>query len=97
MLQQQSTPAPLWTRGRTYPRTSWPCPRSPARADRGPFLQAVERGQIGAEQNLDVLMDIVFGAMWFRLLTGHDAMDESFADELTQVIITLGSAAPQRR
>ena len=57
------------------------------------FLQAVERGQIGSEQNLELLVDIVFGAMWFRLLIGHDAMDESFADELTEVIITLGSPA----
>jgi AcrR family transcriptional regulator len=57
------------------------------------FLQAVEHGQIGAEQNLELLVDIVFGAMWFRLLTGHAALDESFADELTEVIIRLGSPA----
>lgn len=57
------------------------------------LLQAVERGEIGSGQNLDLLVDLVFGAMWFRLLTGHDSMDESFADELTEVIITLGSPA----
>jgi len=55
------------------------------------FLEAARRGQIGSERDLDLLVDIVFGAMWFRLLIGHGAMDESFADELTEVIITLGS------
>lgn len=55
------------------------------------LTQAMERGQIGPEQNLDLLVDIVFGAMWFRLLTGHAAMDETFADELTDLIVALGN------
>ena len=57
------------------------------------FLEAARRGEIGSERDLDLLVDMVFGAMWFRLLVGHHAMDESFADELTEVIITLGTPA----
>jgi AcrR family transcriptional regulator len=53
------------------------------------FQQGVERGQIGAEHDLDMLVDLVFGAMWYRLLIGHASMKESFADELTEVIVRL--------
>lgn len=58
------------------------------------FLQAMERGQISPEQNLEMLIDIVFGTMWYRLLIGHAPMDESFADELTEVIIKLVQVSP---
>ena len=61
------------------------------------FLQAVERGQIGSERNLEMLLDIVFGAMWYRLLISHASMDESFADELTEVIIGLVQAGSEKQ
>lgn len=50
--------------------------------------QAVYVGELERHQNLDLLVDIVFGAMWYRLLLGHLPMDESFADELTGIIFT---------
>jgi len=34
---------------------------------------------------LDLLVDVVFGAMWYRLLTGHGPLDEKFADELAEL------------
>lgn len=58
------------------------------------LLQAVERGQIDSGQNLELLVDIVFGAMWYRLLVGHASLDESFADELTEVIVGLVQVNP---
>ncbi|KAF1075019.1 putative HTH-type transcriptional regulator [Halodesulfovibrio sp. MK-HDV] len=58
------------------------------------FLQAMERGRISPEQNLEMLIDIVFGTMWYRLLIGHAPMDESFADELTEVVIKLVQVSP---
>ena len=54
----------------------------------------MQRGQIDSEQNLELVADIVFGAMWYRLLIGHASLDESFADELTEVIIRLVQAGP---
>ncbi|MFO7596430.1 MAG: TetR/AcrR family transcriptional regulator [Desulfocurvibacter africanus] len=59
------------------------------------FQQAVERGQISSGSNLDMVVDIVFGAMWYRLLVGHAPMDECFADELTEVVIRLVQASPE--
>ena len=56
------------------------------------FQKAVERGQIDVEQNLELLVDIVFGAMWYRLLLGHLPLNESFADELTETVLRLVQA-----
>nr|WP_321513171.1 TetR/AcrR family transcriptional regulator [uncultured Pseudodesulfovibrio sp.] len=49
--------------------------------------QAVECGQIAPGQNLETIVDIVFGAMWYRLLVGHASMDNAFAEELTELVI----------
>ena len=53
------------------------------------FLQAVEHGEIAAGQNLDMLIDLIFGTMWYRLLTDCAPMDEAFAHELTEVVMSL--------
>lgn len=50
------------------------------------FQDAVERGQLDERQNLDILVDMVFGAMWYRLMLGHMPMDAFFADELTDAV-----------
>lgn len=51
--------------------------------------KGVERGDIPPEQNLEILVDIIFGAMWYRLLTGHAPVDVAFADELTATVLRL--------
>ena len=48
--------------------------------------QAVDANEICSTQNLDILVDLIFGSMWYRLLIGHGTMDETFADELTEII-----------
>lgn len=53
------------------------------------FSRAMESGQIGSVHSPEMLTDIVFGAMWYRLLVGHGRMDEGFADELTEVVMGL--------
>jgi AcrR family transcriptional regulator len=58
------------------------------------FTQAMERGEIDPEQNVDILLDIVFGTMWYRLLIGHAPTNETFADDLTEAIIRLVQNPP---
>jgi len=59
------------------------------------LLQGVERGEIAADRNMDLVVDLVFGAMWYRLLTGYAPINRNFADELTGVVVDLvgGNAA----
>lgn len=43
----------------------------------------------GAGCGLDLAVDMVFGAMWYRLLTGHAPMDETFVEELAEAAVNL--------
>lgn len=46
-------------------------------------------GQLGAGASLDLVADLVFGTMWYRILSGHAPVDERLADELSDAIIRL--------
>lgn len=56
--------------------------------------QAVGKGHIDSGQDLDLLVDIVFGVMWYRLLVGHSLMDEALAAELTETVLRLVRKRP---
>jgi AcrR family transcriptional regulator len=51
------------------------------------FQQAQQRGEIGNQVRPNLLVDLVYGAMWYRLLMRHAPLDASFAEELTQAVI----------
>lgn len=53
------------------------------------FIRAADDGQISSKQNFELVLDITFGAMWYRLLVGHGTIDESFADELAEVAVNM--------
>ncbi|WP_022660234.1 TetR/AcrR family transcriptional regulator [Paucidesulfovibrio longus] len=61
------------------------------------FTQAAEQGRIGLVHDPDMLADVVFGAMWYRLLVGHASLDEAFADELADVAMALVRAGAGER
>lgn len=48
--------------------------------------EASERGDLAAVRDREVLVDVMFGAMWYRLLVGHASMDARFADELSETV-----------
>ena len=54
--------------------------------------QGVGMGALAPSLDLDLLMDLVYGPMWYRLLNRHAPLDEGFAHALVDFI--LGGGRP---
>jgi AcrR family transcriptional regulator len=48
--------------------------------------RGVDRGELTAAVPLELVVDFVFGAMWYRLLSRHAPIDEELASEVTRAI-----------
>lgn len=54
------------------------------------ILAAGQRnGQFGGAVSLDLAVDLVWGTMWYRVLSGHAPVDERLAEELSDAIVRL--------
>jgi len=40
----------------------------------------------GQDEDADLLMDMVFGALWYRMMSGHAPLDQSFSEALIKKI-----------
>lgn len=49
--------------------------------------RAVERGEIAAATDQDVVLDLLFGAAYHRLLQGHRPLTDKFARQVVDMII----------
>jgi AcrR family transcriptional regulator len=47
----------------------------------------VERGELLADLDVDLAIDIISGPIWYRLLQGHAPLDEHFADSLIHQVL----------
>jgi AcrR family transcriptional regulator len=50
--------------------------------------RGIARGELGADADLDVICDLVFGAIWYRLLLNQGRLDARFARQLAAVAMT---------
>jgi AcrR family transcriptional regulator len=55
--------------------------------------RAVERGEIPADTDYEVVLDLLFGAAYHRLLQGHQPLTDKFARQVVDLVI----AAIERR
>jgi AcrR family transcriptional regulator len=63
---------------------------APRRAIVREILAAGQKaGQLGEGVSLDLAVDLVWGTMWYRTLSGHAPVDERLAEELATAIISL--------
>ena len=46
-------------------------------------------GQLGHGADLALVTDMVWGTMWYRILSRHAPVDEALADELTEAVLRL--------
>ena len=67
------------------------------RALRAVLERARDRGEVAVGADLDLLVDIGFGTIWYRVLSQHAPLSRHFADHLTHALLTLCSTAPRTR
>jgi AcrR family transcriptional regulator len=66
---------------------------SPLRAQYSMMLdRAISRGEIPANTDAGVVLDLVFGACYYRLLHGHRPLNEQFVNQVVD-IVALGVGA----
>jgi AcrR family transcriptional regulator len=61
------------------------------------LVQARDRGEIAADTNLEVTLDLLYGPIYHRLLHGHAALTERFAQQVIDCVIAAISDPPTRR
>jgi AcrR family transcriptional regulator len=49
--------------------------------------RAVDRGEITADTDLELLLDVVFGVLWYRLLVNHAPLTEEAGRELAALVL----------
>jgi AcrR family transcriptional regulator len=65
----------------------------PVRAQHRMMVErAIERGEIPVESDVDVIMDLLYGAAYHRLLQGHLAITTAFIDTVARMV-TQGAKA----
>jgi AcrR family transcriptional regulator len=57
------------------------------------FDHARHRGTVEPHADIDAIVDMVFGAMWYRLLLRHAKLSETFAGELARGAAGIAQAA----
>lgn len=56
---------------------------------RGLFNRHSDTGSLKSNINIELIMDFIFGAMWYRLLMEHAPLDDDFADDVVDHILPL--------
>jgi AcrR family transcriptional regulator len=52
-----------------------------------------ERGEVALSVDLDFVVELVFGALWYRILSRNAPLNGQFADRLTDAVLELATAA----
>jgi AcrR family transcriptional regulator len=48
------------------------------------LLQAIGRGEIRRDADVEIVLDMLYGALFFRLLMGHAALDDALTNQLLE-------------
>ena len=49
--------------------------------------RGVMRGEVRTQMDFELIIDMIYGPMWYRLLNQHGPLDKAFADQLTKAIV----------
>jgi AcrR family transcriptional regulator len=53
------------------------------------LARARARGEIGSDVDLELIAELFFGALWYRLLAASGPINQDFADEMTDALLEL--------
>jgi AcrR family transcriptional regulator len=56
------------------------------------FEHSRNRDELAIAADVDFLVELVFGALWYRILTHHQPLNRAFADQLTDAVLVLASS-----
>ncbi|MDT7741354.1 MAG: hypothetical protein QOE59_432 [Actinomycetota bacterium] len=51
------------------------------------FDRAIERGEIAPDAPVEVALDLVYGALYHRMLHGHAPLDQAFVDDVVDLAL----------
>ncbi len=49
--------------------------------------RGIDRGELPADSDLDLILDSLYGPIYMRFLIRHDRLDEGFVDELCALVL----------
>ncbi|ARV63137.1 hypothetical protein BZZ01_20965 [Nostocales cyanobacterium HT-58-2] len=49
--------------------------------------QGIARGELRSDLNLELVIDVMYGPIWYRLLLKHAPLDDVFAEELVNLVM----------
>jgi len=59
--------------------------------------RGIDRGELPADSDLDLILDALYGPIYMRFLIRHAKLDEGFADEICGLVLKGLGASPARR
>ncbi|MGA3091444.1 MAG: TetR/AcrR family transcriptional regulator [Terriglobales bacterium] len=51
------------------------------------LTRGIDRGELPADSDLDLILDTLYGPIYMRFLIRHDKLDEGFADEICGLVL----------
>jgi AcrR family transcriptional regulator len=67
-------------------RNVWVIPRRDAA--KAVLEKHQQEGRLSADVDLELLMDLLYGPLYYRLLAGHDRLSAAYADHITELALT---------
>ncbi|WP_396592978.1 TetR/AcrR family transcriptional regulator [Brevundimonas sp. R86498] len=59
------------------------------------LLRAARQGEVRLEQDIDTILDLIYGPIFYRLLAGHMPLSPGFSETIIEVLLSgIGPAQP---